>query len=313
MSSEAAHSTQINDQTALNPAISGWRFYLEDQGRSIHTIKAFIGDMNLLADFLPPDLPLGSITTRDLNNFLHWMQHERGVPCSPKTLARRITSIKSLFRWLQQSGAVLVDPADKVMQKSVISPLPSVLNPDELHMALKVADSYRHAEKPDARAYVLLKLLLDTAIKKGECLTLTTNHIDLDTPKGPILFVRYASPQNRYKERKIALSEEWIEAYHEYQQQYDLSEKLFPWSPRRLEYLLEDIGKEAGLPFQLSFLACRWTSALVDLTDGIEPNKIRQKLGVSKVQWREVHMKLKRLASMEDNEDYTEEESDDEE
>lgn len=296
MCSEAAHTTQINDQTPLSPAIGGWRFYLEDQGRSIHTIKAFMGDMSLLAGFLPPDLPLGSITTRDLNNFLHWMQHERGVPCSPKTLARRITSIKSFFRWLQQTGAVLVDPAEKVMQKSVISPLPKVLNPDEMHMALKVADSYRRGEKPDARSYTLLKLLLDTAIKKGECLTLTTNHIDLDTPNGPILFVRYASPQNRYKERKISLSEEWIEAYREYQQQYDLSERLFPWSPRRLEYLLEDIGKEAGLPFQLSFLACRWTSALVELTDGVDPNKVRQKLGVSKVQWREVHMKLKRLS-----------------
>ena len=296
MSSDSSHSTQINPQTPLVPAINGWRIYLNDQGRSIHTVKAFVGDLNLLADFLPPDLPLGNITTRDLNNFLHWMQHDRGVPCSPKTLARRITSIKSFFRWLQQHGAVLVDPAEKVMQKSVISPLPKALNPDQLHMALKVADAYRHAEKPDARSYVLFKLLIDTAIKKGECLTLTSNHIDLDTPKGPILFVRYASPQNRYKERKIALTEDWIEAYQEYQLQYDLSERLFPWSPRRLEYLLEDIGKEAGLPFQLSFLACRWTSALVDLTDGVEPNKVRQKLGVSKVQWREVHMKLKRLS-----------------
>ncbi len=300
MSSDSAHATQINPQTPLTPAINGWKLYLDDQGRSIHTIKAFAGDLNLLAEFLPPDLPLGSITTRDLNNFLHWMQHERGVPCSPKTLARRITSIKSFFRWLQQSGAVLVDPAEKVMQKSVISPLPSALTPDQLHMALKVADSYRQAEEPDARPYVLFKLLVDTAIKKGECLTLTTNHIDLDTPKGPILFVRYASPQNRYKERKIGLSQEWIEAFQEYQQQYDLSERLFPWSPRRLEYLLEDIGKEAGLPFQLSFLACRWTAALVDLSDGVEPNKVRQKLGVSKVQWREVHMKLKRLAQGED-------------
>jgi len=167
---------------------------------------------------------------------------------------------------------------------------------------------HRHAPKPDTRPYVLVKLLLDTAIKKGECLSLTTNHIDLNAPNGSILFVRYASPQYRYKERKIPLSDEWMEAYNEYASQYDLSENLFPWSPRRLEYILEDIGKEAGLDKQLSFLMCRWTSALTDLTKGVEPNKIRQKMGISEIQWREVRMKLRRLAGMAERDKVEEEE-----
>ena len=73
-------------------------------------------------------------------------------------------------------------------------------------------------------------------------------------------------------------------------------EKLFPWSPRRLEYLLEDIGNEAGLNKHLSFDMCRWTCALTDYHAGIEPDQIRQKLGVSKIQWRELFIKLKKLA-----------------
>jgi integrase/recombinase XerD len=295
--------THINAQTPLIPAINAWKIYLDDQGRSIHTLKAFVGDLNLLASYLPPDQKIGAITTGDLNNFLEWMQQGRGVPCSPKTLSRRITSIKSFFRWLLKYGAILVDPAEKVVQKSVISPLPKVLSPDEMQAVLEAADRPRHAATPDARPYTLVKLLLDTAIKKGECLALTTNHVDLDTPKGPILFVRYANPQYRYKERKIPISDEWLDAYSEYASQYDLSERLFPWSPRRLEYLLEDIGKEAGLDKQLSFLMCRWTSALTDLTSGDEPNKIRQKLGISEIQWREVRMKLRRLAGMGEDEE----------
>jgi len=70
-----------------------------------------------------------------------------------------------------------------------------------------------------------------------------------------------------------------------------------------LEYLLEDIGKEIGLADQLSFLMCRWTCALTDLTNDVEPNKIRQKLGVSEIQWREVKQKLRRLARMEEYEE----------
>ncbi len=300
---ESQTATHINAQTPLIPAINAWKIYLDDQGRSIHTLKAFVGDLNLLTSYLPPDQKIGAITTGDLNNFLDWMQQSRSVPCSPKTLSRRITSIKSFFRWLLKYGAILVDPAERVVQKSVISPLPQVLSPDEMQAVLEAADRPRHTATPDARPYTLVKLLLDTAIKKGECLSLTTNHIDLDTPKGPILFVRYANPQHRYKERKIPISSEWLDAYREYTSQYDLSERLFPWSPRRLEYLLEDIGKEAGLIKQLSFLMCRWTSALTDLTNGEEPNKIRQKLGVSEIQWREVRMKLRRLAGMGEDEE----------
>ncbi|MEO8357858.1 MAG: hypothetical protein ABI621_18275 [Chloroflexota bacterium] len=41
---------------------------------------------------------------------------------------------------------------------------------------------------------------------------------------------------------------------------------------------------------------CRWTFALNDFRAGEEPEKIRQKLGVSKIQWRELYIKLKQLA-----------------
>jgi len=157
------------------------------------------------------------------------------------------------------------------------------------------ADRQRRAKKPDARPYTLLSLLLQTAIKKSECLGIHVNHIELAGKNGPFLFVRYASPANRYKERKIELTEDWVEAYNEYLTQYSPVDQAFPWSPRRLEYLLEDISEEAGLEKHLSFDMCRWTSALRDYQNGIEPDKIRQKLGVSKIQWRELFIKLKQL------------------
>ena len=289
----AAHLTQ---QTSLLPAIHSWEIYLKDQGRSLYTIKAFIGDLNLLASYLPPDRTLGGVSTADLNHFLTWLQKGRGISCSPKSLARRITSIKAFFRWLQRAGVLMNDPAVKVIQQSVMSPLPVVLTPDEVLKVVEAAAALRTAKKPDSRAYTLLALLLETGIKKGECLALTRNHIDLETPDGPILFVRYASPANRYKERKIQLSSDWVQAYQEYLAQYAPPEHIFPWSPRRLEYLLEDLGSAAGLAKHLSFDMCRWTCALDDWKSGIESEKIRQKLGVSKIQWREVSLKLRQLA-----------------
>jgi site-specific recombinase XerD len=288
-----AHITQ---QTPLLPAIRAWEIYLQDQDRSLYTVKAFIGDLQLLTTYLPADRTLGTVTTNDLNHFLQWLQKGRGVPCSPKSLARRITSLKSFFRWLHTAGVMPVDPAEKVIQQSVISPLPVVLTREETQRVLEIANAYRTARKPDARAYTLLALILSTGIKKGECLGLAQNHIDLEAPNGPILFVRYPSPSSRYKERKIPLTTDWVESYQEYLAQYKPVDRVFPWSPRRLEYLLEDIGEEAGLDKHLSFDMCRWTCALDSWESGVEPEKIRQKLGISKIQWREINMKLRQLA-----------------
>jgi site-specific recombinase XerD len=293
---DPAASAHISSSSLLGPTIKAWRFFLEDQGVSPHTVKAFNSDMHLLATFMPPDRAVGDISTSDLNLFLDWLQGGRGVPCSPKSLARRITSIKAFFRWLHQYGALLIDPAEKVPQRSVISPLPVVLTEQETQLVLDTAGKHRLAAKPDARPLALVELLLTTAIKKGECLALNLNHLELDAPDGAILFVRYASPQNRYKERKIALADSWIEVYHEYAAQYDLKDRLFPWSQRRLEYLLEDLSMEAGLDKHVSFDMCRWTCALNDWRASLEHDKIRQKLGVSKIQWREISMKLERLS-----------------
>jgi site-specific recombinase XerD len=293
-SMSTAHITQ---STTLPPALKAWEYYLNDQGRSIHTVKAFTADVNLLANYLIPDRTLGSISTQDLNHFLTWLETKRGVPCSPKSLARRITSIKAFFRWLHQGAVLMVDPAEKVLQQSVLSPLPTVLTPDEVKRVMLTANELRQAKKPDARPYILVSLLLNTGLKKGECLGLSQNHIDLDAANGPILFVRYATQRNRYKERKITLPKEWIAAYLEYLAQYQPVETIFPWSQRRLEYLLEDLSNAAGLDKHLSFDMCRWTCALSDWSAELEAEKIRQKLGISKIQWREVSMKLRQLAA----------------
>jgi integrase/recombinase XerD len=288
-------SAHITSKSLLTPTIKVWKIYLDDQGNSPHTVKAFTSDLRLLTTYLPPDRAIGDIATTDLNNFLDWMQNSRGVPCSPKTLARRITSIKAFFRWLQRNGVILVDPAEKVVQKSVISPLPVVLQESEMKAVLDAADVHRRKSKPDARYFTLAHLLLHTGIKKGECLALSPNHVDFEAVGGPLLFVRYANPQHRYKERKIAIPDDWVPAYREYASQYEIVDRLFPWSPRRLEYLLEDLSEEAALDKHVSFDMCRWSCALADWRSGLDRDKIRQKLGVSKVQWREVSMKLKRL------------------
>lgn len=296
MKTRSDFESHILSSTPLNPAIQAWEIFLQDQDKSPFTVKAFINDLQLLASFIPPDKAVGSITTNDLNLFLKWLENGRGVPCSPKSLSRRITSIKAFFRWLHNNGRISINPAEKVVQKSVISPLPEVLTPAETGLLLEIAGRFRNAAKADTRYFTLLKLLLETGIKKGECLMLGLNHIDLSSPNGPFIFVRYNNPNYRYKERKISVSTEWVEAYQEYLSQFNPKDQVFPWSPRRLEYILEDLSNEAGLEKHLSFDMCRWTCAVNDYNSEMEKDIIRQKLGISKIQWREIGQKLERLS-----------------
>lgn len=288
--------THIDSSTPLNPAIQAWEVYLQDQDRSIYTVKSFVSDLQLFASRIAPDKAIGSISTNDINLFLRWLQHERGVPCSPKSLSRRITSIKSFFRWLHLKGRIKTNPAEKVIQKTVISPLPSILSKKEIELALEAAAFYRNASKPDARYYTLFKLLLDTGIKKGECVSLGLNHVNLDSPDGAFIFIRYNNPKLRNKERKLETSPEWCEAYQEYLLQYNPKSHIFPWTPRLLEYLLADISTKAGIDKQISFDMCRWTCAVRNWESGMEKDTIRQKMGISKVQWREVSRKLEKLS-----------------
>ena len=153
---KTSDSAHITSKTLLPAAFNGWEMFMYDQGRSPNTVKAFLSDVRLLTQFLAPDRSIGSITTEDLNRFFAWMEKERGIPCSPKTLSRRITSVKSFFRWLHQHGTLSINPAEKVLQRSAISPLPQVLTDDEYEAVLLAADRQRRAKKPDARSYTLL-------------------------------------------------------------------------------------------------------------------------------------------------------------
>jgi site-specific recombinase XerD len=291
----AAHGLHNGD--SLSTAISVWEQALKEAGNAPNTVDAFTADLRLMLHYLGGGRALSTIATKDLQEFFRWMEVERGVPCSPKTYSRRITSVKSFFRFLVDTGVNAADPAVPIVQQFVQSPLPEILSYEEARQALAAARSMRSAPgqaQPDDRPFVLVSLLLQTGIKKGECVGLRKNHIDVQAPQ-PYLFVRYVNPRQRFKERKISLSGEWVRSYEKYLAQYEPSDRVFPWSPRRLEYLLEDIGKRAKLAQHLSFDMCRWTCAVLDRKRGMEPDSVRQKLGLSRMQWREVGKKLERL------------------
>jgi site-specific recombinase XerD len=286
----------VTARSSLRAAMGAFGIFMQRQGFAENTAKAFLSDLNILAQFIGVGTAIDNISTRDLNHFVEWLVSERGVPCNPKSLARRVTTLKVFFGWLAETGVLPEDPAAPVIHKPVITPLPAVLSDAEVERMLGVTQALRHAEKPDPRPHLLATLLLHTGIKKSECMNIVMNHFDFADPAQPVLWIRYANPRRRHKERKLRLPAWWPAVLAEYRAQYEPQEALFPCTARNLEYVLEHVAEEAELSHGLSFEMLRWTCAVRDYRAGMSADKLRQKLGISKITWREVGVKIARLA-----------------
>jgi site-specific recombinase XerD len=292
----------LTPYTSLTQAAQAFELYMTNEEYSPNTIRSFRSDLRLLGNYLGHNRLIGRISTADLNRFLHYLLHERGVPCSPKSYARRVTTLKVFFKWLHQGGVLPEDPAAPVIQRSVTPPLPEILSEEEIERALSVTQEMWSAAQPDPRPHLLLNLLLHTAMKKSECMGIKLEHIDRNAAGGPVVQIRYDNPARKVKERKLALPPDILPVLDDYLEQYEPEESLFPCTARNLEYVLTDVSERAEIQKSakkgISFEMLRWTAAARDYRDGMDPVRLRQKLGISEVTWKETERKLKELTGV---------------
>ncbi len=292
----ASLPSDLTPGSSLAAAMTGFHGFMVRQGFSDNTITAFQADLRLVARYLAAKHTIGEIGQADLEQFLVWMRVDRGVPCSPKTYARRLTTLKVFFGWLAESEALPNDPAAAIIHEHPTTPLPELLYDDQINTLLRTARDLLWASKPDSRPYLLLTLILQTGIKKSECMEIELEHIDFSNPQAPVLYVRYADPRRTLKERKLALGPNFAPAHRQYLREYEPKEHLFECTARNLEYVLADLAALAGVSGGVSFEQLRWTCAVRDYRNGMPPDRLRQKLGLSLISWRETLPKIQKLA-----------------
>jgi len=286
----------IDKQTSLAATFELFAEYLRKEGKSEHTIKAFRGDMSLLAEFSSPSRPIAQYLTSDLNAYLDWMENQRGIPCSRKTYARRVTTLKVYFKWLKGLDAIRFDPAIPIRQRSGPAPLSEVLNETQIRNCLEACRSMRKGGTQDYRPELLFRLLLQTGLKKAETGRLKLEDIEGRYSLSPQVVIKH-KVRHIYKERRIELYPELLELLERYQQQHAPQETVFSCTTRNLEYILTDIGRRAEVPFKLSFEIMRWTLAVRDYRADVDEERIREKLGLSKITWYETGAKVRRISA----------------
>ncbi|MDY7041304.1 MAG: tyrosine-type recombinase/integrase [Chloroflexota bacterium] len=292
----STNNTSLAVHSSLNAAVGEFHEHMIRQGFTENTIKSFLGDMRIVTGYLGADKAVGEIATKDLNDFLLYLLYERGKPCSPKSYARRVTTLKVFFGWLAEVGVLAHDPSAAVVHRPTSTPLPTILYEEQIKKLLETTRRLMQADKPDVRPHLLVRLLLSTGIKKGECMSIQLSHIDLSDPAAPALYIHYDNPKMRHKERKLKLPADLVPIVREYLEQYKPQTHLFPCTARNLEYVLRDAGQAAAIPVAVGFETLRWTAAVQDYKSGMSSEALRQKLGLSRITWNETVKKLKKLA-----------------
>lgn len=295
---QVSAAPSLRADSTIADAILGFDEYMLRKGFSENTIKAFDNDLKIISGYLGQDTKLTQVGTSDLEAFLQWLQHERGKPCSAKTLARRITTLKVFFGWLHGVGVIGADPAEPVVQQTARPPLPEILRDDEINRLLSVSrDMLWDRQKPDARPYLLVSLLVQTGMKKAEVARLLLTDLDSSQSNAPEITIRYADEAHAHKNRTLGLHPSILPVLNQYVEQYKPKEFLFDCTPRNLEYVLQEVGDRAGIKrLQVGFESLRWTAAVRDFRMGLPEERLRQKMGLSKISWRETREKIHKLA-----------------
>jgi integrase/recombinase XerD len=294
---ELAPPPDLTTNSTLREALPLFQEHMGRKEFAVNTVKAFLHDMGLFAEHVGPETSLGACSTEKLRQFVHYLQYERKAPCSPKSLDRRITTLKVFFRWLADYGIIPADPAEPLAHDRPQSPLPHILTDEQADSILDITRSMRDAdESPDARPHLLMSLLLATGVKKAECMRIALEHIDLSDVQRPTVYIHYDKPRQRFKSRLLALPAEWTPTLEAYLRRYQPRELLFECTPRNLEYVLHNVSAVAALRHPLTFESLRWTSAVRSYREGMDEERLRKRLGLSRISWRETLPIIQKLA-----------------
>ena len=151
--------------------------YLDvERGASEHTIKAYREDLTALAEYLEDEdgstPPPESITTVELRGFLSAL-HDAGFAKS--SIARRLASVRSFFRFAQREGWVASNPAKPLRNPRKAHKLPHFLSTDEIGRLLAAPPKDKNAGYRDR---AMLETLYSAGLRVSELVGL--NDADLD-------------------------------------------------------------------------------------------------------------------------------------
>ncbi|MCF6388071.1 tyrosine recombinase XerC [Mycobacterium sp. MBM] len=159
----------------MEPLLEEFDEYLALQrGRSVHTRRAYLGDLRSLFDFTG-----GGLDTLTLPRLRSWLAAQAGAGAARTTLARRTSAIKTFTAWALHRGLLGSDPAARLQTPKAHRTLPSVLRQEQALDAMDALQTGAQQGDPIAlRDRLIVELLYATGIRVSELCGLDIDDVD---------------------------------------------------------------------------------------------------------------------------------------
>lgn len=164
----------------LERSIDDYAVRLRAQGRSEHTVSAYLRDIRCFIRALPT-VDVGSVTPAMIDTALTdpaIASSENGSPKSVATMHRLKAVVRSFFAWTVETGFADTNPASHVVTKRLSRTPPKFLTEAEKRRLLK--ELHDRANPLARRDRVIFELFLGTGIRLAELVNLDIDDVDLD-------------------------------------------------------------------------------------------------------------------------------------
>jgi len=262
--------------------------YLRSSGYSESTTEKYFADVKKFAVFIR-EKQIGEVTAHDVEQWISEMVSPKGESLDRKTVNRKVSAIINYFSWLVGLEVIQVNPTEGIQNRRIQSKLPDYLYENEIQTL------YQEASR-DPRTYLIVLLLLETGMKSSELFTIKTSDVDISDPYAPELWIKHTGKGVK-KDRKVALPQRFLPVYQEYIAQYNVSDILFPYTDRFVQWLFANLKKQTRIDKELTPKTLRHTHVVRAYRRGEDPDRIFERIGLapdSRKEADEVYLRLAR-------------------
>lgn len=170
-----------------------------ERGLSPHTVRAYAADLARYTEWAERcDVDPLTLTHRQLRQYLAELDRAR---YSRRTIARRLSAIRSWFAFMMAEGVVASEPASVLTAPKVPARLPRLVPSEELAALLEAPD---RATPVGLRDAAVLELLYASGLRVSELTGLTMS--DLDLSQGQVLVIGKGDKQRLVPVHPLAVT-----------------------------------------------------------------------------------------------------------
>jgi integrase/recombinase XerD len=260
-----------------------------EKGLSVNSLDAYTHD---LADFVAFTEAKSPAAYPDAELLRSWLNDLYAKDLSSRTIARHLSAVRGLFRFLLAENAIAEDPTEHLTSPKQWSTIPKFLNREQIEQLIQAPDT----TKPNGvRDRAMFELLYATGIRVSELIQLRTAHLD-----SGLGLIRVTGKGN--KQRIVPVHAEALRVIREYEQQARpalLKGRTSPflfitarggamtrqafWASVRLN------GKKVGIFHNLSPHVLRHTFATHLLEGGADLRSLQSRLGHADLSTTEIY------------------------